>query len=71
MTLFFVKPTVLKDEEEYSPDTIRDAIGIVGTNARARYERMLNDNPILRVLMLEEKKKRGQYIKKGNWYYVD
>ena len=63
--------TVLKDEEEYSPDTIRDAIGIVGTNARARYERMLNDNPILRVLMLEEKKKRGQYIKKGNWYYVD
>lgn len=68
----FVKwhDTVLKDGDQYTPNMIRESIGMVGRTAIRCYEQMISENnKVFGTLMLDEKKKRGLYVKKGNWYY--
>ena len=60
--------TELKNGQKYTPADIRNGIGMCNKSAIKSYEQMLSDNPVIRVLLSEEKAgKRGEYIKKQNW----
>ena len=52
---------------EYTPALIREKIGMTNTSAVSSYQQMLHHNPAIRILMNEEKQKRGLYKKENNW----
>ncbi len=65
---------VLETGETYTPQRIREAIGLTGENGIRTYEQMIYQNKqVLRLLMTGEQKlvggkpKKGVYVKKGNW----
>lgn len=60
--------TELKNGQKYTPEDIRNGIGMCNKTAVKSYQQMLTDNPVIRILLAEEKaEKRGEYIKKRNW----
>lgn len=65
--------TKLDIGDSYTPERIREGIGLKNKAAIQSYEQMFKNNPVLRILLANEKdeseKERGVYKKLKNWYF--
>ena len=59
----------LKIGDTYTPEMIREAIGMKNKAAVQSYEQMFSKNPVLRILLSEEREEYSIYKKIGNWFY--